>query len=149
MMDARQSMTPNENEDLLKSKITKKPTISLRQYWAVANKQIFTANSYALSINTAAHMINIVAAINKQHNKKQTHDSYGHYQKQTSGLVAVRRISCLAGYFRDKHWCWETNTELAKRCTKIQKKNKKASIRWQDSAPPISGYWPTSEPNAG
>ena len=21
--------------------------------------------------------------------------------------------------------------------------------RWQDSAPPISGYWPTSEPNAG
>jgi len=27
--------------------------------------------------------------------------------------------------------------------------NKKASIRWQDSVPPISGYWPTSEPNAG
>jgi len=27
--------------------------------------------------------------------------------------------------------------------------NQKASIRWQDSAPPISGYWPTSEPNAG
>jgi len=27
--------------------------------------------------------------------------------------------------------------------------NKKASIRWQDSEPPISGYWPTSEPNAG
>jgi len=27
--------------------------------------------------------------------------------------------------------------------------NKKASIRWQDSAPPISGQWPTSEPNAG
>jgi len=27
--------------------------------------------------------------------------------------------------------------------------DKKASIRWQDSAPPISGYWPTSEPNAG
>jgi len=27
--------------------------------------------------------------------------------------------------------------------------NKKASIRWQDSAPPMSGYWPTSEPNAG
>jgi len=27
--------------------------------------------------------------------------------------------------------------------------NKKASIRWQDSAPPISGYWPNSEPNAG
>jgi len=27
--------------------------------------------------------------------------------------------------------------------------NKKASIRWQDSAPPVSGYWPTSEPNAG
>ena len=26
---------------------------------------------------------------------------------------------------------------------------KKASIRWHDSAPPISGYWPTSEPNAG
>jgi len=26
---------------------------------------------------------------------------------------------------------------------------KKASIRCQDSAPPISGYWPTSEPNAG
>jgi len=26
---------------------------------------------------------------------------------------------------------------------------KKASIRWQDSAPPISGYLPTSEPNAG
>jgi len=26
---------------------------------------------------------------------------------------------------------------------------KKASICWQDSAPPISGYWPTSEPNAG
>ena len=26
---------------------------------------------------------------------------------------------------------------------------KKASIHWQDSAPPISGYWPTSEPNAG
>jgi len=26
--------------------------------------------------------------------------------------------------------------------------NKKASIRWQDSALPISGYWPTSEPNA-
>jgi len=25
---------------------------------------------------------------------------------------------------------------------------KKASIRWQDSAPPISGYWPTSESNA-
>ena len=23
------------------------------------------------------------------------------------------------------------------------------SIRWQDSAPPISGYWPTSELNAG
>jgi len=23
-------------------------------------------------------------------------------------------------------------------------KNKKASIRWQDSAPLISGYWPTS-----
>ena len=28
-------------------------------------------------------------------------------------------------------------------------RNKKASIRSQDSAPPISGYWPTSEPNAG
>jgi len=28
-------------------------------------------------------------------------------------------------------------------------KHEKASIRWQDSAPPISGYWPTSEPNAG
>jgi len=27
--------------------------------------------------------------------------------------------------------------------------NKKATIRWQDSALPISGYWPTSEPNAG
>jgi len=27
--------------------------------------------------------------------------------------------------------------------------NKKASIHWQDSAPPISDYWPTSEPNAG
>jgi len=27
--------------------------------------------------------------------------------------------------------------------------NKKASIRWQDSAPAISGYWSTSEPNAG
>ena len=27
--------------------------------------------------------------------------------------------------------------------------NKKASIRWQDSVPPISGYWPTNEPNAG
>jgi len=27
--------------------------------------------------------------------------------------------------------------------------NKKASIRWQDSAPPISGWWPTSDPNAG
>jgi len=27
--------------------------------------------------------------------------------------------------------------------------NKKASIRWQESAPPISGCWPTSEPNAG
>jgi len=26
---------------------------------------------------------------------------------------------------------------------------KKASIRWQDSAPPISCYRPTSEPNAG
>jgi len=26
---------------------------------------------------------------------------------------------------------------------------KKASIRWQDNAPPISGYWPTSEPNTG
>jgi len=26
---------------------------------------------------------------------------------------------------------------------------KKASIRWQGSAPPISGYWPTSEQNAG
>ena len=25
------------------------------------------------------------------------------------------------------------------------KNNKKASIHWQDSAPPISGYWPTSE----
>jgi len=24
--------------------------------------------------------------------------------------------------------------------------NKKASIRWQDSAPSISGYWPTREP---
>jgi len=30
-----------------------------------------------------------------------------------------------------------------------QSMNKKASIRWQDSAPPISGYWPTSEPNTG
>jgi len=27
--------------------------------------------------------------------------------------------------------------------------NKMASIHWQDSAPPISGYWPTSESNAG
>jgi len=27
--------------------------------------------------------------------------------------------------------------------------NKKASIRWQNSAPPISGYWPTRELNAG
>jgi len=27
--------------------------------------------------------------------------------------------------------------------------NKTVSIHWQDSAPPISGYWPTSEPNAG
>jgi len=26
---------------------------------------------------------------------------------------------------------------------------KKASIRWQDSGSPISGYWPTSELNAG
>jgi len=25
--------------------------------------------------------------------------------------------------------------------------NKKASIHWEDSALPISGYWPTSEPN--
>ena len=34
-------------------------------------------------------------------------------------------------------------------CTENTMLNKKASIRWQDSAPPISGYWPTSEPNAG
>ena len=27
--------------------------------------------------------------------------------------------------------------------------NKKARIRWQDSAPSSLGYWPTSEPNAG
>jgi len=34
---------------------------------------------------------------------------------------------------------------------RIHNWNKKASIPWQDSdsAPPISGYWPTSEPNAG
>ena len=31
--------------------------------------------------------------------------------------------------------------------TSTIKDNKKASIRWQDSATPISGYWPTSEPN--
>jgi len=31
----------------------------------------------------------------------------------------------------------------------IRSYNNKASIRWQDSAPPISGYWPTSVPNAG
>jgi len=31
----------------------------------------------------------------------------------------------------------------------VTKVNKKASIRWQDNAPPISGYCPTSEPNAG
>jgi len=31
----------------------------------------------------------------------------------------------------------------------IPNKSKKASIRWQDSVPPISVYWPTSEPNAG
>jgi len=31
----------------------------------------------------------------------------------------------------------------------VDNENKKASIRWQDSAPPISGYWPTTEPNAG
>jgi len=30
-----------------------------------------------------------------------------------------------------------------------QLNNKQASIRGQDSAPLISGYWPTSEPNAG
>jgi len=34
-------------------------------------------------------------------------------------------------------------------CKGKQHKNKKASISWQDSAPPILGYWPTSEPNAG
>jgi len=32
-------------------------------------------------------------------------------------------------------------------CAVFMKENKykKASIRWQDSAPPISGYWPTSD----
>jgi len=38
----------------------------------------------------------------------------------------------------------KSDTELT-----TPKNNKKASIRWQDSAPPISGDWPTSEPNAG
>jgi len=33
--------------------------------------------------------------------------------------------------------------------SKRRRKNKKASIRWQDSAPPISGDWPTSERNTG
>jgi len=31
----------------------------------------------------------------------------------------------------------------------VTRDNKKASIRWQDRAPPISGYWSTCEPNAG
>jgi len=31
----------------------------------------------------------------------------------------------------------------------LPKCNKKASIHWQNSAPTISGYCPTSEPNAG
>jgi len=39
-------------------------------------------------------------------------------------------------------WWWPMSYDYGKR-------NKKANIRWQDSAPPISGYWPTSEPNAG
>jgi len=40
-------------------------------------------------------------------------------------------------------------SHIVKKITQVQnktdnKKNKKASIRWQDSAPPISGYWQTS-----
>ena len=39
-----------------------------------------------------------------------------------------------------------------KRCTTEStegQRYKKASIHWQDSTLPISGYWSTSEPNAG
>ena len=40
-------------------------------------------------------------------------------------------------------YCWQTDGSAP------TYENKKASIRWQDSATPISGYWPTSETNAG
>jgi len=39
--------------------------------------------------------------------------------------------------------CWQMVLPSAKQ------EYKKASIHWQDSAPPILGYWPTTEPNAG
>jgi len=45
-----------------------------------------------------------------------------------SGPVITRTLSTLA----------------YSRCPRLPVFNKKASIRWQDSAPPISGYWPTS-----
>jgi len=41
---------------------------------------------------------------------------------------------------------WKNNVENTG--MRVNKKNK-ASIRGQDSVSSISGYWPTSEPNAG
>jgi len=58
-----------------------------------------------------------------------------HYIKTLSGKVVAQSIA-----FRVVSIYWQGDDPFPL---------KKASIRWQDSAPPISGHWPTSEPNAG
>ena len=66
---------------------------------------------------------------------------------QIINSVCLCSCVCLSGALSRLYFL----IDFAKRVTELTtpKNNKKASIRWQDSAPPISGDWPTSEPNAG
>jgi len=64
--------------------------------------------------------------------------------------VCGRDASTVSNHqFQFVHKIWSTLLHPFQICLEAPKFNKKASIRWQDSALPIAGYWPISEPNAG
>ena len=66
-------------------------------------------------------------------------------------------FSCSPSIISSPHLCHERNiSETVRTANRVlnlstsflfERLYMKASIRWQDSAPSISGYWPTSEPH--
>jgi len=72
-----------------------------------------------------------------------------HMQIICTLLQTDNHASTSAINFLQARWSSGRPTNSIKALKVTQYINEKATIRWQDSAPPISGYWPTSEPNTG